>query len=108
MDMRLARKKAGFTQGEIAHLVGLDQSTYSDFERGIAVPSLRLLTKLSLIYGRSFPSLIAACAEEVKPQLRTQLSSLPKRNSTPLQLFNRSRAIARLNDRIAKERNARG
>ncbi len=56
LDLRLARRKSGLSQKEVAYLLSIDQSTYSDFERGEKVPSLKQICQLSLIYGRSFHS----------------------------------------------------
>ena len=46
----LFRKEAGFTQQQIAELLGLDRSTYSCYETGKVRVPLRKLQQLAVIY----------------------------------------------------------
>ena len=49
------RRIRGISQKKLAHLVGLDPSTVSNWERGENQPSKRLLDKLNSFFN-SFPS----------------------------------------------------
>ena len=51
LDLRLARRKAGFTQRDIAHLMGAHQTLVSELERGRQLPTLEQIVTLSMIYG---------------------------------------------------------
>ncbi|MCB2052416.1 MAG: helix-turn-helix transcriptional regulator, partial [Novosphingobium sp.] len=57
LDLRLARRKAGFTQDDAAHLLGVRAPRLSVLEQGRKRPNLVQICTLSLIYGRSFESL---------------------------------------------------
>ncbi len=41
------RKKAGFTQEQIANIVGIDRASYSHIERGSRTPSLEIAAKIA-------------------------------------------------------------
>ena len=77
LDLRLARRKAGFTQRDAAHLLAAHQSAISDLERGRGRPSLPQIVTLSLIYGRSFESLFAEVMQEARRDLLLRLEEIP-------------------------------
>ncbi|MEM7494017.1 MAG: helix-turn-helix transcriptional regulator [Pseudomonadota bacterium] len=95
LDLRTARKKAGYTQGDVAHLLDCHQSLVSELERGKQRPRLEQIVDLSLIYGGSFESLFAEVMAERRAHLpissktcRNRSRQLPK----PLIVTDRSRA----------------
>ena len=96
LDLRLARKKAGFTQPDIAHLLDLHQSGISCLERGKRRPNLTEIVELSLIYGRSFESLFAEIMDESRNTLQLRLISLPAIVRETNATFNRPASIAKL------------
>lgn len=52
MTLKQARKKCGgYTQKELAELVGVVEMTVSNWERGITAPSIRLWKKISDVLG---------------------------------------------------------
>lgn len=52
MTLKQARKKCGgYTQKELAELVGVSEMTVSNWERGITTPSIRLWKKLASVLG---------------------------------------------------------
>ena len=52
MTLKEARKKhGGYTQKELAGLVGVTEITVSNWERGITAPSSRLWKKLAEVLG---------------------------------------------------------
>lgn len=77
LDLRLQRRKAGYTQRDIAHLMGMQQSAVSDLERGRHLPNIKEIITLSLIYGRSFESLFSQLMQEARMGLKKRLSSIP-------------------------------
>ncbi|MEL7257708.1 MAG: helix-turn-helix transcriptional regulator [Pseudomonadota bacterium] len=103
LDLRLARKKAGFTQDDLAHLLAAHQTVVSHLELGKRRPSLTEIIDLSLIYGRSFEDLFAEVMEERKEHLSVRLASLPSPGRKAMSTFNRPRSLARLKRRLTKE-----
>lgn len=101
-DLRLARRKAGYTQGDLAHLLDAPQSTVSDLEQGHRRPSLEQIIELSLLYGRSFESFFGAVMTERRELLSVRLSSLPDPSKTMAHTYNRASSLARLRDRLAE------
>lgn len=52
MTLKQARKKCGgYTQKELAELVGVTEATVSNWERGITAPSIRLWKKVADVLG---------------------------------------------------------
>lgn len=100
LDLRLARRKAGFTQRDIAHLLGARKSTVSELERGRRRPKLLQIVTLSVIYGRSFESLFAEVMRLAEAALRERLVTLPVAPSKLVSTFNRDSSIERLAQRL--------
>lgn len=96
MDLRLARKRSGLSQRDVASLMAIDQSTYSAFERGRNVPNLEQICTLSLVFDRSFLSLFEVMIAEVSPRLLERLSALPRPKRKGPRLEVRERHLARL------------
>ena len=59
------RKKFNYTQEYVGKLAGLPQTTYSNFENGINVPTTFKLKKIALVYNISIDYLVGRCDEEV-------------------------------------------
>lgn len=100
LDLRLARRRSGFTQRDIAHLLAAHQSAISDLERGRVRPTLTQIVTLSLIYGRSFESLFSEVMTQARQDLVTQLDTLPKARVF-IGTTNRANSIARLRRDLA-------
>ena len=99
-DLRLARRKAGYTQGDIAHLLSSHQSVVSDLEHGRLRPTLEQIVDLSLVYGRSFESFFSEVIVERQEHLTTRLSSLPAPSRKTAHTFNRPASLSRLARRL--------
>lgn len=99
-DLRLARRKAGFTQRDIAHLMGTRKSTISELERGRRRPKLTQIVTLSVIYGRSFESLFAEEMRQAEGALRERIITLPVATAKLASTFNRDASIERLAQRL--------
>lgn len=100
LDLRLARRKAGYTQGDVAHLLSSHQSLVSELEQGRRRPSLEQIIELSLIYGRSFESFFAELVAERQKDLRRRLKRLPEAGTTTAHTFNRAASLKRLQQRL--------
>ncbi|WP_299844120.1 helix-turn-helix transcriptional regulator [uncultured Roseovarius sp.] len=108
LDLRAARRKAGYTQGDIAHLLDHHQSHVSDLEKGRVQPSLNQIVTLSLIYGRSFESFFAVVMVECQSHLTTRLSNLPPSGATAAGTFNRDSSLKKLERRLANSQQHHG
>ena len=93
-DLRTARRKAGLTQDDLAHLLDTHQSTVSDLEHGKQRPGLYEIIELSLIYGRSFESFFEAVMTERRKLLKRRLKSLPDPSKETAHTFNRTGSLA--------------
>lgn len=100
LDLRAARRKAGYTQGDIAHLLNHHQSRISDLEQGRRRPSLIEIVTLSLIYGRSFESLFGEIMDECKVETTKRLKSLPRSQGITAGTFNRQSSLKKLEHRL--------
>lgn len=100
LDLRLARRKAGYTQGDVAHLLSSHQSLVSELEQGRRRPSLEQIIELSLIYGRSFESFFAELLTERQIDLEKRLTRLPKTGTKTAHTFNRDASLKRLRERL--------
>lgn len=102
LDLRLARRKAGYTQEDVAHLLSTHQSVVSDLEHGKAQPSVDQIVELSLIYGRSFESFFGAVMEKRQKHLNRQLGRMPELTKPTAHTFNRASSLAKLKRRLAE------
>ena len=103
LDLRLSRRKAGYTQRDIAHLLGVQQSAISDFERGRHLPDLEKIITLSLIYGRSFESLFAQLMQEAREGLKKRLSNIPDNVRQYAGTLSREHSLKHLKRRLEAE-----
>ena len=99
-DLRLARRKSGFTQCDIAHLMNCHQSKIVALEKGEQLPSLEQVCTLSVIFGRSFEGLYAELLQDARSRIRGSLSSLPEKCGTNALSSNREASLKRLERRL--------
>ena len=100
LDLRLARRKSGFTQRDTAHLLGVQSSRLSDRELGKKLPTLPEIITLSLIYGRSFESLFSDLMAKARAAIRQRVSGLPEDSRSYVGTMNRAYSLERLEDRL--------
>ena len=100
-DLRIARRKAGLSQRDLARLLETGDKEVSALENGKRLPSLSQTCKLALIYNRSFESLYKQVRKEAKHALFQQLPALPESNSGATKNFNRDATLKRLEERLA-------
>lgn len=103
LDLRLARRKSGYTQGDVAHLLGAQQSAVSDLERGRKLPELRGIITLSLIFGRSFESLFSELVKETRAELLKRLEKMPRNGRSYAGTLNRAHSVKRLTRTLKAE-----
>jgi len=103
LDLRLARRKAGYTQRDVAHLLGAQQSAVSDLERGRNLPDLRGIITLSLIFGRSFESLFAELVKETRGRLIKRVKTMPRNVRSFAGTMNREHSVKQLQRSLEAE-----
>ena len=106
LDLKVARRKSGLSQEDCAHLLGVHPTKISVLEHGRAMPSVREICTLSLIYGKSFESLFGPVMTEAEGQLRERLPTLPDCPKKWLGRFNRQGTLNRLSERLAARHEA--
>lgn len=108
LDLRLARRKSGFSQRDTAHLMALNRSKLSLLETGQRLPNLVQICTLSLIYGRSFESLFGVIMEGARAALRKRILCMPNRRRNYAGSLNRDHSIERLARSLADEQDDHG
>lgn len=102
-DLRLARRKAGYTQRDVAHLLCVNQSLVSELEKGVKTPDLEHIVSLSLIYGRSFDDFFAELLTTQQRLLQKRLKSLPELEKQTAHTFNREHHLKQLEKRLESQ-----
>lgn len=103
LDLRVQRRQAGFTQDDVALLLGVQQSRISDLEHGRAMPTVFEICSLSLIFGRTFESLFTEIMAAVREGIARRLDLLPETGRSYVGTFNRDASIKKLARRLAAE-----
>ncbi len=102
-DLRVARKKAGLSQKDCAHLLDVRQQRISALEIGDAIPTVSEICGLSLIFGKSFTSLFTAEFAVARQFIDERLATLPVDKRNWLSKFNRTNTLSKIADRIATD-----
>ena len=102
-DLRLARRRAGYTQGDVAHLLCANQSFVSELEKGSKSPDLEQIICLSLIYGRSFDDFFAGLLTTQQKRLQKRLTNLPELEKQTAHTFNRNHHLKQLRKRLESQ-----
>ena len=100
LDLKVARRNAGFTQADIAHLLGVDESLISQTETGKRTPTITELCKLSLIYGRNFESLFLGIMRDARNDLFAKIVSIPDAPLNARGSFNREKTLEAMMQRL--------
>lgn len=103
LDLRVQRRQAGFTQGDVALLLGVHQSHISDLEHGRVLPTVFEICSLSLVFGRTFESLFSEIMKAVREGIARRLGLLPETARSYVGTFNRDASIKKLERRLAAE-----
>ena len=83
VDLKVFRRRSGLSQVEVAHLLGIDRSQLSKFERGTRQPSMEHVTILCLIYGMRTPEFCVAALPQFEDVLVGRLQKLLGENDQP-------------------------
>jgi len=101
LDLRLARRKSGFTQSDVAQLIDSHQSTIAALENGKWLPTIEQICLFSLIFGRSFESLFAEVLEEGRVRLHRNLPRLAATQDGQAMASNRNASLQKLERGLA-------
>ena len=101
LDLKVHRRKAGLSQEDVAHLMGVHPSKVSLLEGGRAYPSLHDIAALSTVFGKSFEEFFYSFMQEARGQIATRLQSMPKAPKRWLPAFNRRYTLDNLAERLA-------
>lgn len=95
LDLKVQRRKAGLSQKDCAHLLGVHPSRISLLESGHAIPKVAELFTLSVIYGKALGTFFTDAFEDVRELLQERLTTLPRRYQ-----FNRRNTLSQLAERL--------
>ncbi|MGN0405221.1 MAG: helix-turn-helix domain-containing protein [Bariatricus sp.] len=56
--LKRLRKSQGYTQADVAEIIGVSRQTFSNYERGLREPALKVLVTLANFYGVSLDELV--------------------------------------------------
>jgi transcriptional regulator with XRE-family HTH domain len=93
LDLKVRRRKAGLSQGDVAHLIGVHPSKISLLERGRMLPNLKDIAALSVVFGKSFEEFIHAVLSSARHQIAERIHSMPPAPKRWLPRFNRDHTI---------------
>ena len=102
-DLGLARRKTGFTQDDVAHLLACSNRTIARYESGDSEPDLQEIMGLSLIYGRSFESFFAEKLQALRRSIRERTGTVPPLKKPTGMHANRAVNLERLCRRLDAE-----
>lgn len=57
ITLKSARVNAGYTQAQAAKLIGVTESTLSNYERGRSYPDVPIIKKIEDVYGVPYSAL---------------------------------------------------
>jgi len=97
-----ARNKAGFSQADCAHLLGVSQSHISRLELGRSIPSVTDLCGVAILFGRAVETLAEPVFQERALAIQKNLVDLPDMRTGWMGRFMRNNALKNLEDRIGR------
>ena len=96
----VARRQAGLSQAECAHLLGASRSHISRLESGKATPDVADLCGVALIFGRTMEIFSGTLFTERAKEMKERIFDLPEPRTKWLGHFNRNSTLDRLADRV--------
>ena len=97
-----ARRKAGLSQADCAHLLGVSQAHVSRLERGRTVPSVTDLCGVAILFGRTMELLVEPLFKDRALSIRQRLFELPEPHTGWLGRFVRNNALRNLEERVER------
>ncbi len=101
LELKVARRRSGLSQQEVAHLIDVSRVRISKLECGIAVPTPDELTTFSLIYSSSFLTVGGAVMPVLTRTLRERFETLPNRNNYVDGISRKATTLKTLSKRLA-------
>jgi transcriptional regulator with XRE-family HTH domain len=101
LDIKVHRRKAGLSQRDLAHLIGVHPSKVSLLEAGKTLPSLQDIAHLSLVYGKSFEEFFYAFVVKARDTLKLRLPTMPEAPKRWLGRFNRQYTVDQIAERLS-------
>ena len=95
-----ARRKAGLSQEDCAHLLGVSQSHISRLELGRAIPSVSDLCGIAVLFGRSMELMVEPLFRDRAQTIQERLYDLPEPRLGWMSRFARHNALRALEARI--------
>lgn len=95
-----ARRKAGFSQADCAHLLGVSQSHISRLELGRTVPSVTDLCGVAVLFGRTMEFMVEPLFQDRATTIRRRLFDLPEPRTGWLSRFVRNNTLHNLEERV--------
>jgi len=102
LDLRVARRKAGLTQADCGHLLGVDPSRISKLEAGKSTPSIVELSVLCLVFNSPPSNVCEAIAASHALSLKERLASMPECPENWRDQYNRRSTLNALADRLER------
>lgn len=86
------RKKCGFTQQQLADMLGLNRTTYTKYETGVSEPSIETIKKLSVLLDVDVNSLLLG--EEFNARMSEEISPVFMMNDDETELLSMYRTLS--------------
>lgn len=102
LTLKTARRQSGFSQGDVAHLMGVHKSALTPIEKGRRLPSVRQLCELSIIYNKPPAQLLGEGLIDASGDIAARLETLPRRRIYQSTDKNRQRSLNTLADRLGQ------
>ena len=104
LELKVARRRSGLSQKDVAHLLGISRVRVSKLECNLAVPTPDELTTFSLIYSPSFLTIGGAVMPVLFRTLRDRLDTFPNRDSYAGGTTPKSKTLNTLSKRLTVPR----
>lgn len=100
LDLKVARRKSGLSQGDCAHLLGIDQPRLSKMEAGKSTPSIYELSILCLVFDTPASAVHDRILASLALALEERLGSMPDCPTNWPDRFNRSNTLNILAEKL--------
>jgi transcriptional regulator with XRE-family HTH domain len=77
-DLKAARRRAGLSQADCAHLLKVNQTRVSKIEAGLRQPTASEICMLCIIYGEAPAELCRSATTAASGALRERLATIPE------------------------------
>ncbi len=77
LDLKVARRKTGLRQVDLAHLLAIDKQRVCRLERGETLPTVGEVAALSFVYGKPMEALLSSLVDATIGNLAARLRTLP-------------------------------